>query len=82
MPDVLGYAAQNSHARLKPMTIQREPAGPGEVEIDILYCGVCHSDIHQVKDEWANTVYPCMPGHEIVGRVTKVGAGRHPTCSG
>ena len=42
-------------------------------QIDILYCGVCHSDLHQVSNEWRNTIYPCVPGHEIVGRVTKVG---------
>jgi alcohol dehydrogenase (NADP+) len=44
------------------------------VEIEILYCGVCHSDLHQARNEWRNTVYPCLPGHEIVGRVTKTGA--------
>jgi hypothetical protein len=52
---------------------EREEAKAHEVEIEVLYCGVCHSDIHQVKNEWSNTVYPCVPGHEIVGRVTKVG---------
>lgn len=45
------------------------------MQIEILYCGVCHSDLHQIRDEWHNTVYPCLPGHEIVGRVVKVGAG-------
>ncbi len=59
-------AASNSNATA---------AGEKEVEIQVLYCGVCHSDIHQVKNEWHNTVYPCMPGHEVVGRVTRIGSG-------
>lgn len=74
MPKSIGYAAKHSFSRLKPMEFEREDAKADEVEIEILYCGVCHSDIHQVKNEWSNTVYPCMPGHEIVGRVTKVGS--------
>ena len=73
MIDAIGYAAKHSFSRLKPMAFQREPAGPGELEIAVLFCGVCHSDIHQAKNEWSNTVYPCMPGHEIVGRVTRAG---------
>ncbi|WP_163460284.1 alcohol dehydrogenase catalytic domain-containing protein, partial [Escherichia coli] len=48
--------------------------GPKDVEIAITYCGVCHSDLHQARNEWQNTLYPCVPGHEIVGRVTRVGA--------
>jgi uncharacterized zinc-type alcohol dehydrogenase-like protein len=70
----IGYAAQDSHSRLQPLVFERDAPKPNEVEIEILYCGVCHSDIHQVKNEWSNTVYPCMPGHEIVGRVSRVGA--------
>lgn len=79
MPTAIGYAAKHSFSRLKPIEFDREPAGPGEIEIEILYCGVCHSDLHQCANDWSNTVYPCMPGHEIVGRVTTVGegAGRH-----
>lgn len=73
MIKVTGYAAKHSYSRLKPYEFERDEAGAHEVEIDVLYCGVCHSDIHQVKNEWSNTVYPCVPGHEIVGRVTKVG---------
>ncbi|MFC5461463.1 NAD(P)-dependent alcohol dehydrogenase [Massilia niabensis] len=73
MIKVTGYAAKHSFSRLKPYEFEREEARAHEVEIDVLYCGVCHSDIHQVKNEWSNTVYPCVPGHEIVGRVTKVG---------
>jgi alcohol dehydrogenase (NADP+) len=75
MPKAHGYATSHSFSRLKPMEFERASAGPGEIEIDILYCGVCHSDIHQCSNDWSNTVYPCMPGHEIVGRVTKVGSG-------
>lgn len=69
-----GYAAKHSFSRLRPMAFERDEAGPHDVEIDVLFCGVCHSDIHQVKNEWGNTVYPCMPGHEVVGRVAKAGA--------
>jgi uncharacterized zinc-type alcohol dehydrogenase-like protein len=74
MIDVRGYAAKHSFSRLKPLAFERDEAGAHDLEIAVLFCGVCHSDIHQVKNEWGNTVYPCMPGHEVVGRVTKVGA--------
>ena len=57
------------------MSIQRRDLLPGDVQIEILYCGVCHSDLHTVRNEWAATLYPCVPGHEIIGRVVK--AGRH-----
>ncbi len=60
---------------LKPMDIGRQPPQADEVHIDILYCGVCHSDVHQVKNDWHNTVYPCVPGHEIIGRVAEAGPG-------
>jgi uncharacterized zinc-type alcohol dehydrogenase-like protein len=71
---VKGYGTKHSFTKLKPCTFEREEGGAHDVEIDVLFCGVCHSDIHQVKNEWSNTVYPCVPGHEAVGRVTKVGA--------
>jgi uncharacterized zinc-type alcohol dehydrogenase-like protein len=74
MIQVSGYAASGRHSKLKEITFEREPAGDDEVEIDVLFCGICHSDIHQVKNEWGNTVYPCVPGHEVVGRVTRVGS--------
>ncbi len=74
MINALGYAANHSFTRLKPLKIERAEAGPDEVQIDVLYCGVCHSDIHQVENDWGNTVYPCMPGHVIVGRVVAAGA--------
>lgn len=68
------YAAPNATATLAPLTINRREPGPTDVEMEILYCGVCHSDLHQARDEWHNTIYPCVPGHEIVGKVTRVGA--------
>ena len=70
------YAAQSAGSGLSPAAIKRREPGPTDVQIDILFCGVCHSDLHQVRNEWENmmpTVYPCVPGHEIVGRVAKVG---------
>jgi uncharacterized zinc-type alcohol dehydrogenase-like protein len=69
----VGYAAKHSFSSLKRFEFERARAQPNEIEIDVLFCGVCHSDIHQVKNEWANTVYPCLPGHEVVGRVAAVG---------
>ncbi len=74
MIKTVGYAANHSFTDLKPLEFEREDPKANEVEIEVLYCGVCHSDIHQVKNEWHNTVYPCMPGHEAVGRVKSVGA--------
>ena len=74
MIKALGYAAKHSFSSLQPFPFEREEAGAHEIEIEVLFCGVCHSDVHQVKNEWSNTVYPCMPGHEVVGRVTKAGA--------
>ena len=71
------YAAQSPTSRLARATIRRREPGPRDVQIEILYCGVCHSDLHQVRNEWKDlmpTVYPCIPGHEIVGRVTKAGS--------
>jgi uncharacterized zinc-type alcohol dehydrogenase-like protein len=68
------YAAQHSTAPLAPFSLERREVGPHDVQIEILYCGVCHSDIHQVRNEWQNSIYPMVPGHEIVGRITKVGA--------
>lgn len=71
------FAAQSATSPLGPHTIQRRDPLPTDVQIEILYCGVCHSDLHTVRNEWEAmmaTVYPCVPGHEIVGRVTKVGS--------
>ena len=69
-----GYAAQNATSALAPFHFDRKDAGPQDVVIDILYCGVCHSDIHQARNEWNNSNYPMVPGHEIVGRVSAVGS--------
>jgi len=70
------YAARSAKSPLAPVSIPRRAHGPQDVQIEILYCGVCHSDLHQVRNEWQNvmpTVYPCVPGHEIIGRVVKTG---------
>src|SRR5688572_21301009 len=70
------FGAQSATAPLGPLEIRRRAPLPRDVEIEILYCGVCHSDLHQVRNEWENalpTVYPCVPGHEIVGRVVRAG---------
>jgi alcohol dehydrogenase (NADP+) len=71
------FAAPSAIGNLGPLSIQRRTPRPQDVQIDILYCGVCHSDLHTVRNEWsafAPTAYPCVPGHEIVGRVVKVGS--------
>lgn len=70
------YSATSSTSPLSPDIITRRDPTPSDVQIEILYCGICHSDVHQVRNEWSGlpTVYPVVPGHEIVGRVTKVGA--------
>lgn len=71
---IKAYAAHDATSPLVPFTIERREPGPQDIEIDILYCGVCHSDLHQARNEWQGTTYPCVPGHEIVGRVTRVGS--------
>jgi len=68
------YAAQAADTPFAPFSLKRRDVGPDDVAIDILYCGVCHSDLHTARSEWGGTLYPCVPGHEIVGRVTAVGA--------
>ncbi len=70
---IKAYGAHAGDRPLEPMEIVRRVPGAQDVTIDIAYCGVCHSDIHQVRSEWAGTHYPCVPGHEIVGRVSAVG---------
>src|SRR5476649_958019 len=74
MAKTYSYAARDSKDALKPFTFERRAPGADDVQIDILYCGVCHSDLHTARNEWHNTLYPSVPGHEIVGRVTAVGA--------
>ena len=73
MSTVHGYAAQSATASMAPFSFERREPGQLDVAFDILHCGVCHSDLHTVRGEWGNTVYPSVPGHEIVGRVTAVG---------
>jgi uncharacterized zinc-type alcohol dehydrogenase-like protein len=78
MPNAKAYAAASATSPLASTTIARRDPTANDVEIEILFCGICHSDLHQVRNEWKEvmpTVYPCVPGHEIVGRVTKVGSG-------
>jgi uncharacterized zinc-type alcohol dehydrogenase-like protein len=75
--NVRAYGNTSKTAPVGPLTIKRRPVGPNDVLIDVLYCGICHSDIHQVKDEWhgiMTTQWPCVPGHEITGRVVAVGS--------
>src|SRR5579871_3138895 len=67
------YAAQSATSPLAPFTFDYRDPGAHEIEIEILYCGICHTDVHQARNEWSGTTYPCVPGHEIVGRVTKAG---------
>ena len=74
MIKAIGYAAQSATAPLAPMNFERRSPRPDDVAIEILFCGVCHSDIHQARDEWGFAAYPLMPGHEIVGKVTAIGA--------
>ena len=63
------YGAYAGDMPLEPIDIQRRAPGPRDVQVDIKYCGVCHSDLHTVRSEWPGTLYPCVPGHEIVGHV-------------
>ncbi|HUQ30635.1 MAG TPA: NAD(P)-dependent alcohol dehydrogenase [Pyrinomonadaceae bacterium] len=69
-----GYAAVDATTPLAPFSFERRDVGSHDVQIEILYCGVCHSDIHQVRNEWGNSIYPMVPGHEIVGRIARVGS--------
>ena len=70
---ILGYAAHSATSKIEPFQFERRDLRPNDVEIDILYCGVCHSDIHQARNDWGNSLYPMVPGHEIVGKVLSVG---------
>ncbi|MDX6770362.1 MAG: NAD(P)-dependent alcohol dehydrogenase [Elusimicrobiota bacterium] len=74
MPSARAYAVAAPGERLKPALVPRRPIGPSDVLIDVDYCGICHSDIHTARGEWGGTRYPCVPGHEIVGRVNAVGS--------
>jgi len=67
------FGVQNQRSPLGPFEIQRRDPGPNDVQIEILFCGVCHSDLHTVRNEWQGTTYPCVPGHEILGKVSRTG---------
>lgn len=71
--NVLGYAVQSAHDALAPYRFIRRDPRANDVVIEILYCGVCHSDLHQARNDWANSIYPMVPGHEIIGRVITIG---------
>jgi uncharacterized zinc-type alcohol dehydrogenase-like protein len=74
MKTTSGYCAHSNQSPLEPFSFTRRDTTPEDVQIEILYCGVCHSDIHQVRNEWSMSSYPIVPGHEIVGKVTEIGA--------
>jgi uncharacterized zinc-type alcohol dehydrogenase-like protein len=75
MPQASGYAAESAKAALVPFSFERRDAREHDVVIDIKFCGICHSDIHQARDEWGGSIFPMVPGHEIAGVVTAVGSG-------
>ena len=72
---IFGFGAQSADDKLAPVVFERKDPRAGEVAIKITHCGICHSDLHQVRNDWGNTTYPCVPGHEISGVVTAVGEG-------
>ena len=73
MSKAVGYAVDNAKAPLTSFHFERRSLRQHDVQMEILFCGICHSDLHTARNEWKQTVYPCVPGHEIVGRVTQVG---------
>ena len=75
MPQASGYAAQSAKAPLGPFSFERRELKEHDVHIDIKFCGICHSDVHQARDEWGGGIFPMVPGHEIAGIVTAVGSG-------
>ncbi|MDQ3750794.1 MAG: NAD(P)-dependent alcohol dehydrogenase [Acidobacteriota bacterium] len=74
MIEAMGYAVQGPESKFEPFSFERRELGASDVLIEIQYCGICHSDIHQARNEWQNSIYPMVPGHEIVGRIKQVGA--------
>lgn len=74
MQPTRGYAVKSASSAFELFNFERREPGPHDVQIEILYCGICHSDIHQARDEWGGSIYPMVPGHEIVGKVTKIGS--------
>jgi uncharacterized zinc-type alcohol dehydrogenase-like protein len=77
MSQAHGYAAHDKHSHLVPFSFERRAPRAADVVIEILYSGVCHSDLHQAHDDWGGSIYPMVPGHEIIGRVIEVGSGVH-----
>ena len=73
MIETKGYAAKDAKTALAQWNFKRREVGAHDIQIDILYCGVCHSDLHQIHNEWGGSIFPMVPGHEIIGRVSKVG---------
>ncbi len=69
-----GYAAQSVESNLAPWNFERRDVGPYDVQLEIIYCGVCHSDLHQIRNDWFPGIFPMVPGHEIVGKVIQTGA--------
>lgn len=74
MQKTLSYAVQNAQSPLAPFSFERRNPGANDIQIDILFCGVCHSDIHQARNEWGGSSYPMVPGHEIIGNITHIGS--------
>ena len=72
--EIKAYAARSAKSTLAPSSIQRRAPGKHDVQIEILFCGICHTDVHIARNEWGATTYPCVPGHEIIGSVTHVGS--------
>ena len=75
--DIKAYGTQAAEAPLDQLDIKRRKPTAHDVQIEILYCGVCHSDLHTARNEWKGTIYPCVPGHEIVGKIVSVGDHVH-----
>jgi alcohol dehydrogenase (NADP+) len=69
-----GYAVQTVESNLAPWNFERRDVGPDDVQLEIIYCGVCHSDLHQIRNDWFPGIFPMVPGHEIVGKVIQTGA--------
>src|SRR3954469_5755184 len=72
--NIKAVGTEAAEAPLKQLGIQRRSVTPYDVEIEILFCGVCHSDLHTARNEWHGTIYPCVPGHEIVGKIVSIGS--------
>jgi uncharacterized zinc-type alcohol dehydrogenase-like protein len=74
MTKIKAFAVQDAESILGPWNLERRTPGANDIQIEILYCGVCHSDLHQIRNEWGNSIFPMVPGHEIVGRISKIGS--------